>query len=67
MYVDDFTQVIALPTKSKLLMKVKVEREIKIINKFERIWKMKTSEEKFKIIPVPQLKSKKIIINERDQ
>ncbi len=41
-------------------MKIKVEREIERISKFERKWKIKTSKEKFKIIPVAQLKTKKI-------
>ncbi len=36
MYADDITQVIASPSKSKLMMKIKVEREIEKINKFER-------------------------------
>ena len=63
MYADDITQVITSPSKSKLTMKLKVEREIERINKFERKWKIKTSEEKFKIIPIAQLKSKKITVN----
>ena len=57
MYADDVTQVIT-PNKSKLMMKAKVEREIEIISKFERKWKIKTSEEKFKIIPIAQVKKK---------
>ncbi len=47
-------------------MKVKVEREIERINKSERKWKMKTSEEKFKIIPIARLKSKKINVNGKE-
>ena len=47
MYADDITQVITSPSKSKMIMKLKVEREIERINKFERKWKIKTSEEKF--------------------
>ncbi len=58
MYADDVTQVITLPSKLKLMMKVKVEREIERINKFERRWKTETNEDKFKIIPIPQLKNK---------
>ncbi len=63
MYADDITQVISSPSKSKLMMKAKVEREIERINKFERMWKIKTSEEKFKIIPMAQFKTKKIMVN----
>ena len=63
MYADDITQVITSPSKSKLMMKLKVEREIERINKFERKWKTKTSEEKFKIIPIAQYKGNKINVN----
>ena len=63
MYADDVTQVITSPSKSKLMMKIEVEREIERISKFERKWKIKTSEEKFKIIPIAQLKTKKITVN----
>ncbi len=66
MYVDDITQVITSPSKSKLTMKIKVEREIERISKFKRKWKIKTSEEKFKIIPVAQLKTKKIKVNGKE-
>ncbi len=34
MYTDDITQVITSNSKSKLMMKIKVEREIERINKF---------------------------------
>ncbi len=44
-------------------MKIKVEREIERISKFERKWKIKTIEEKFTIIPAAQLKTKKIKVN----
>ncbi len=54
MYADDNTQVITSPSKSKPMMKLKVEREIERTNKFERKWKIQTSKEKFKIIPNAQ-------------
>ncbi len=66
MYADDITQIITTPSKSKLMMKAKVEREIERINKFERKWKIRTSEEKFKIIPLAQLKTNKIKVNGKD-
>lgn len=67
MYADDITQVITSTRKSKLMMKVKVEREIERICKFERKLKIKTSEEKFKIIPKALHETKKIIVNGRDR
>ncbi len=48
------------------MMKIKVERKIGRINKFERKWKIQTSEEKFKIIPKAQRKSKIIIVNGKE-
>ncbi len=62
MYADDITPIITSPSKSKLVMKLKVEREIERINKFERKWKIKTSEEKFKIIPMAQFKQRKLML-----
>ncbi len=47
-YPYDVSQVITTPSKSKLMIRVKVEREIERINKFERKWKIKTSEENLK-------------------
>ena len=66
MYADDVTQIITSPSKSKLMMKVKVEREIERISKFERQWKIKTSEGKFKILPIAQLKTKLINVNGKE-
>lgn len=65
MYADDVTQIITTPSKSKNMMKLKVEREISRINRFEKTWKIKTSEEKFKIIPIAQYKTQPIIINNK--
>ncbi len=66
MYADDVTQVITSQSKSKLMMKIKVECEIERISKFERKWKIKTSEEKFKIIPIAQLKTYDITVNGKE-
>ncbi len=63
MYTDDITQVIITPSNSKLMMKIKVEREIDRINRYEKKWKIKTSEEKFKIIPMAQYKTEQFTIN----
>ena len=55
LYADDVTQIITSPSKSKLMMKAKVEWEIERICNFERKWKIKTSEGEYKIIPISQL------------
>lgn len=63
MYADDITQVITSPSKSKNMLKLKAEREIDKINRFEKKWKIKTSEEKFKIIPLAQHKTMNLMVN----
>ena len=65
LYADDITQVVTTPSKSKLMMKIRLEREICRINRYEKQWKIKTNEEKFKIIPIAQYKTEPIIINGR--
>ena len=67
-FTDDITQVITSPSKSKLTLKLKVEieREIERINKYERKWKIQTSEEEFKIIPMAQYKKMKITVNGKE-
>ncbi len=66
MYADDVTRVIISPSKFKLMMRVKVEREIERMSKFERKRKIKTSEEKFKIIPISQFKTNKFKVNGKE-
>ncbi len=63
MYADDITQIITTPSKSVGMMELKVEREIKRINRFEKKWKIRTSQEKFKIIPIARRKIKNIIVD----
>ncbi len=36
LYADDITQIVTTPSKSKRMMKIKLEREIERINRFER-------------------------------
>ncbi len=65
-YADDITQVITSPSKSKSMMKLKVEREIERINRYEKQWKIKTSQDKFKLIPIGQFQTKTIVVNGRE-
>ncbi len=46
-------------------MKLKVERKIESINRYERKWKIKTSPDKFKIIPIAQFKTNTFVVNGR--
>ncbi len=65
LYADDITQLITSQSKQKNMMKVKVEREIERINRYERKWKIKTNPDKFKIIPITQFKTNTIVVNGR--
>lgn len=46
-YADDITQITGYPGKSKNMIKLITEREIKTVNEFERKWKIKTNINKF--------------------
>lgn len=63
MYADDITQIIVHPSKSRKIMAKRVESEIKKINTFEEKWKIKTNQNKFKIIPLATSKNEPININ----
>ena len=47
MYADDITQITGYQGKSKKMINSITEKEIKIINKFENKWKIKTNINKF--------------------
>ncbi len=47
-------------------MKLKVEREIQRINRYEKGWKRKTSRHLFNLIPIAQLKPAKIEVSGRE-
>ncbi len=66
MYADDITQVITTPSKSRNMMRLKAEREIEHINYYEKMWKIRISEEKLKILPIARYKSSQITVNGRD-
>ena len=46
-------------------MRLKVEREIERINRFEKRWKIKTNQDKFKLIPIAQRKTETIVVNNK--
>ena len=66
LYADDITQIITTQSKSKNMMKLKVEREIERINRFEKKWKIKTNQDKFKLIPIAQRKTETIVVNNKE-
>ncbi len=48
------------------MMNLKVEREIERINRYEKQWKIRSSQDKFKLIPIAQFKTKTIVVNGRE-
>lgn len=66
LYADDISQVIITPSKSKKMMKHLAQREIGRVNSFEKLWKIQTSEEKFKIIPIAQIYMEELSINNKN-
>ena len=56
MFADDITQVIICQNKSKQLMATKTEKAIERINKYEKIWKIKTNQQKFKLLSISKEK-----------
>lgn len=46
MYADDITQIITSPSRSRLMMKIRVETFIERLDKLERKRKMQSSKEK---------------------
>ncbi len=55
LYADDITEIITSPGKSKDMMKIKVGKETERKKTHRKKWKIQTSEDKFKIIPIAQL------------
>lgn len=49
-YADDITQVVRQPGRSKEMCKRRTERAIREVNEYEKKWKIKTNQAKFKIL-----------------
>ena len=65
MFADDVSQIVEYPHGSKRMLAIRTEREIKRINDFENKWKIKTSENKFKVLSISAKKPHDIRINNR--
>lgn len=62
-YADDITQIVRYQGASKNFCKLKTERAISEVNNFEKKWKIKTNQTKFKILHISKTKPKPIEIN----
>lgn len=62
-YADDITQIISYSGKSRALTTNRIEKEIKNINEYEKKWKIKTYNNKFKIKHIVVKKKTDIIID----
>ena len=63
LFADDVTQIVEYHHQSKKMLARRTEREIKRISDYEKKWKIKTSQQKFKILSLSRSKSEKIEID----
>lgn len=63
-YADDITQVVGYPGKSKEMMNLRTQREIKSINDYEARWRIKTNLNKFTPIRLGQQNGEPLLIEE---
>ena len=52
LFADDVTQVIEYHHRSKQMAARRTERAILDVNNYERMWKIKTNQNKFKVLPI---------------
>ena len=63
LFSDDVTQIVEYHHQSKKMLVRRTEREIKRISDYEKRWKIKTSQQKFKILSISKSKPEKIEID----
>ena len=56
LFADDVTQVVEYPHSSKRMLALRTECKIDRVNTFEKQWKIKTNENKSKLLPVSKTK-----------
>ena len=64
-FADDVTQIVQYMGPSKKMLALKTQRAIERINEYEKLWKIKTSKNKFKILSISKLKPEEITIENR--
>ena len=65
MFADDVTQIIEHHHASKRFLALKTQREIERIDRYEKQWKIKTSQNKFKILSISATKPHDVVIQNR--
>ena len=66
MYADDVTQIISSESKRPGMQKRNVERAVNNVNEYEKLWKIQTNTQKFKVIPIAKHKPPEITIDNRN-
>ena len=66
LFADDISQIIEYPHRSKKALAIRTRREIERVNKFEKEWKIKTNNSKFKILSISKVKPEPVVINNRE-
>lgn len=62
LFADDITQIVMYPGKSKEMAARCTQTAIESINKYEKLWKIKTNTRKFKVIPIGKQRTNKLEI-----
>lgn len=62
-YADDITQIVANHGSEKMLERI-TSREIEKVNKFEKMWKIKTNSTKFQILPFGRSKLERVRVGQ---
>ena len=63
LFADDITQIVEYHHGSKNMLAARCKREIERINRYEKLWKIKTSTNKFKILSISATAPAPVAIN----
>lgn len=64
-FADDNTQIIEYPLRSKEILALRTEEEIKRINEYEKKWKIKTNKSKFQLLSISATKPHDVNVDQQ--
>ena len=64
-FADDNTQIIEYPLRSKEILALRTEGEIKRINEYEKKWKIKTNKSKFQLLSISGTKPHDVNVDQQ--
>ena len=62
-FADDNTQIITYEGRSRNMLAIKTVREIKRINEYEKLWKIKTNQDKFQLISISSTSPSDVVVD----